>query len=225
MRSLDRLSNTILSWIEEFVTQHYKSIFLFCVAGFVLAFCLTFLSHRSESELSLAKNAFFLAEKQLNAELKSSLKKNTVGESIETRFPALLKLKEVEQKYPKTRSAFEARIKIAYLHFQNEQYDESIPWYEKAVLTAPGSFEKTLALSGLAYSFENLKRFSDAAATFQKAIDLGESVFKADLLMGSARSHKALGNKEKSRFFYDQIMTEFPNTDHAKTAELQKNQL
>ena len=105
------------------------------------------------------------------------------------------------------------------------EFTKALPWYEKASDSAPDSFEKALAFSSLGYVHESLGKPTEALQSFQKALNLGEGSLKGDLLMGVARSYEAVHDSANARSTYDKILTELPNTEYAKSAELFKDQL
>lgn len=145
---------------------------------------------------------------------------------VDANFPeAVKKLKAVETDFGKTRAAHEARLKLGNLYYNHGEYAKAVAWYEKAVSSAPGNFEKTLALSALGYTYENLGKPSEAVQTYQKAVNLGEGGLKGDLLLGMARSYEALHDTAKARSTYDQILSELSGTDYAKSAEVYKSWL
>jgi tetratricopeptide (TPR) repeat protein len=211
-----------------------------------------FMNHL-EAQADSARNALFLAGQSLTQELKSisdAEKPKTpvvanlkdpkkpatppVAETpitfkkldVDTQLPeAVKKLKDIDHEFGRRRAAFEARLKLGDLYFNHGETAKALPWYEKAVSSAPGKFEKALALSSLGYTYENLEKPTDALQTYQKAANLGEGSLKGDLLMGVARSYEAAKDSAKARSTYDKILTELPNTEYAKNAELYKNQL
>ncbi|MEO5970040.1 MAG: tetratricopeptide repeat protein [Bdellovibrionia bacterium] len=145
---------------------------------------------------------------------------------VDAKLPgAVQKLKEVEQSYTGTRSAFEARVKLGDLYYDHGDYAKGLPWFQKAVDSAPAKLEKALALSSLGYTYENLSQHNEAIQAYQKANSLGQASVKGDLLLGIARCYEALHDSAKARSTYDQILTELPNTEFSKSAELYKNQL
>lgn len=145
---------------------------------------------------------------------------------VDAQFPETLKkLKALEQDYGKTRPAFDARLKLGDLYFQHGAFDKALPWYKKAAETAPGHFEKTLALSSLAYLNENAGKLNEAIQSYQQAIDIGEVSLKGDLLLGLARCYEAIHDSAKARSIYDKIITDLPNSEFAKSAELYKGML
>ncbi len=145
---------------------------------------------------------------------------------VDAKLPgAVKKLIQVEQSFTGTRSAFEARLKLGDLYYNHGDYAKALPWFQKAIDSAPAKLEKALALSSLGYTYENLSQLNDAIQSYQKANNLGQSSVKGDLLLGIARCYEALHDSAKARSTYDQILTELPNTEFSKSAELYKNQI
>jgi tetratricopeptide (TPR) repeat protein len=230
----------------------HSTIFVLVVAvvlglGLVAGYWMNHLEAKSDA----ARNALFLAGKSMSAELKAvevaekgatvqTIKKDKSSPEdaaaqasdsfafkkldVDAKFPETVKkLKAVEQDFGGTRAAFEARLKLGTLYFDHADYTKSLPWFEKAAQSAPGNFEKALALNSVGYANENLGKPADAVQSYQKALNLGEGGLKGDLLLGIARSYEALHDTAKARSTYDQILKDLPGSDHAKSAELYKN--
>jgi len=226
-----------------------SNIFVIVVAGLLgLGLLGAFFMNRLEARSDSARNALFLATQSMRTELKaiSDLEKpkaapvddkktpNTAPDAgvafkkfdVDAKLPETVKkLKDIDQNFGRTRSAFEARLKLGDLYFNHGEFSKALPWYEKAVGSATGNFEKTLALSSLGYANESLEKPADALQAFQKAVNLGEGSLKGDLLLGVARSYEAVHDSAKARSTYDKILVELPNTEYAKSAEVFKGQL
>ena len=86
-----------------------------------------------------------------------------------------------------------------------------------------GGFLTRLYVKGdSAIAPEDLKKMN---AVFQKALELGEGSLKGDLLMAIARCQETLHDSSKARSIYDRILSELPNTEYAKAADINKAQL
>jgi tetratricopeptide (TPR) repeat protein len=235
------------------IAQH-TNVFIIVIAvligvGIIAGYWMNHLESKSDD----ARNALFLAEKAIETETKALAalekpavpadpkKKAATPESpdpsaleaisykkldVDQKFPdAVKKLKAVDDQFSGTRAAHEARLKLATLYYDHGEFAKALPWYEKAAGSAPGNFEKALALSSVGYTYENLAKPNEAIHSYQKALNLGEGGLKGELLLGMARSYEALHDTAKARSTYDRIVTELPNTEHSKTAELYRGWL
>lgn len=150
----------------------------------------------------------------------------TVSFSVSEKLPkAVAQYQSIAQQFPGTSAAFDANLMLGDLFYAHETSEKAIPWYEKAVSDAPDSFSKGLALSSLGYSYENSKKYTEAAQAFEKILNLGELTLKPDALFSLARSQIALGQKDLAKGTYDRIIGEFVGTNHAKLAEVYKSNL
>ena len=187
---------------------------------------IAFYVNHLDAKAQLGKNAFFQAEKTFEKEFKTqeslTFKKMDVDRKLTE---SIEKIKRIDSEFSKTRAAFEARLKLGSLYFDHGEFDKAIAWYKKALDSAPNTFEKSIVLSSLGYAYENSGKPAEALQAFQKALPLGERSLKGDLLLGVARNQEALHDLVKARSTYDQILTELPNTEYAKSAEIFKDQL
>ncbi len=141
-----------------------------------------------------------------------------LGESVE-------RFRGVIQQYPDSRAALDARLALGDLYFDHGEAGKAIQWYRAAAESAPRGLDRALALSALAYAYENAKEFKSATDGFQKALDQGEPSLKGDLMLGLARSQELAGDPVAAGKTYDKIIEQHSGTPHAKTAELQKSQI
>jgi tetratricopeptide (TPR) repeat protein len=135
------------------------------------------------------------------------------------------KLQTVATEYEGTRTGYEARLILGNLYFNHGEPAKAGPWFQKAADAAPDNLEKSLALSSLGYSLENQNKNQEAASAFEKAANLGEPSVKADAMLGNARNTQALHDNAKARTLYDQVISQFPNSEYSKTAERKKADL
>jgi tetratricopeptide (TPR) repeat protein len=134
-------------------------------------------------------------------------------------------LQAVTAEFGDTRAGFEAKLMLGDLYYDHGHPAKAVQWYQAASEAARAGLEKAMALSSLGYALEGSGKAAEAAATFEKALDLGEAGLKGDLLLSVARAHELAKEPAKAKAAYDRILSQLPNTDHAKTAESLKAQL
>jgi TolA-binding protein len=137
----------------------------------------------------------------------------------------LAKYRAVIEQYPGTQAAFEARLGLGDLYYAHGDSARALPVFQEAFDKTSGSHNKAVALSSVGYAQENQGKTLDALNTFQKALDLGETGLKGDLLLAIARCQEALHDTAKAKATYEQIISQLPNTESSRTAELLKAQL
>lgn len=224
-----------------------SSILAGCAVGLIaIGVGIALFMNQLESKSKNARNALFLAEKALAAEVKGfashevSKEANTThkGQSdssldevafkkldVDVRFPdGVQKLKAIVQEFRGTRAALDAQVKLGDLYYNHGEFSKALPWFEKAAGSSSG-IEKATALSSMGYTYENLGQPQEAITFFQKAINLGEASLKGDLLLALGRCYEALHDFAKARSTYDKILSELSNTEYAKSAEIAKSQL
>lgn len=145
---------------------------------------------------------------------------------VESRLASGVKMLEaVSKDYPGTRAAFEARLQLGDLFYDHGSPAKAVDWYKQAVDGAPGSFDRALALYSLGFAQENSAQLEAASQTYEKALALGESALRGDLLLAIARTYELRKDPVKAKATYDQILSQLPNTEHARSAEAYKAQL
>ncbi len=145
---------------------------------------------------------------------------------VDTAFPESVKrFKEVDEKFAKARAGYEARMKLGNLYYEHGEYAKALPWFEKAQTTAPNGFEKSIAYTAIGHVQENLGKPTAAVMSFQKAIDSGAGINKGDLLIAIARCYESAHDTAKANSTYDQIISDMPNSEQARYAEILKGKL
>ena len=198
-----------------------------------------------------ATGAWYEAEKALDQEMKSfssstgssgvgtggktpltasregqDFKSNYIKIDVDAQFSkGVTKLREVTEKFPKTRASFEAQMQLGSLYFDHGQFEKALEWYQKAASTAGDKLDRGTALSSVGYAQENLGKPTEALASFQKAIAVGETSLKGDLLLAIARCYEGLHDSAKARSIYEQVSKEFTGGDYSKVAEIRKSRL
>ncbi len=205
-------------------------------------------TNQTEAKSRQATGVLYEAEKLLEAEMKkiaSSVEKATPATSgqsasregrdhkssylkmdVDTQLASgVAKLKEVTEKFPKTRASFEAQMQLGSLYFDHGQSEKALEWFQRATGSAGDRLDRVSAFSSVGYSQENLGRLTEALASFQKAISYGDVSFKGDLLLAIARCYVGLHDSAKARSIYEQVSKEFPGGEYSKTAEALKGRL
>ncbi len=117
------------------------------------------------------------------------------------------------KKYSGTVAGMLARAKYASIFYAEGDYNSAIALYERLLKDLRGdSALKSMALSGLAYSYEALKKFDEAVKTFELITADTTSVKKADALFHLGIIYELQGNKEKSREAFEKIISYHTNS-------------
>ncbi len=145
---------------------------------------------------------------------------------VESKFAESLKsYREVAEKFAGTRGAFESNLAIGDLFFNHGEASKAVPFYEKAKGMASGKNEKAMSEYALGYGLEASGKPAEAILSFEKALKETDTGLKGDILLAIARSHEAKQEKTQALATYDQVLTQLPNTEYAKTAEIFKARL
>lgn len=157
----------------------------------------------------------------------------------ETQESGLFKKLDVAQNFPKTVQAytqviasyggtsvgFQAKLALGNLYLDHGDSAQAGSYFSAAIDSAPSNLEKSSALANYAYSLENQGKHPDALQSIERALNLGESSFKGDLLMAQARNFEAIKEFAKAKASYDRVIAELPSSPLSQAAELQKAQL
>ncbi len=129
--------------------------------------------------------------------------------------------------YANTRAAYEAKLVLGNLYFEHGDSVRAAQTFGSAVASAPTSQEKAMAYSAQGHSFENAGKFAEALDAYGKALAIvkDSQAIQGELMLAQARSHELLKDIAKARAVYDQILSQMPTSEYAKTAESLKARL
>jgi tetratricopeptide (TPR) repeat protein len=233
LKSPDEFISIVRSFFSD-IPKHSKvwlgALVVIFLTGLIGAF---YMNHSEKREMH-ARDALFNAQITLDKRLKELAPTQTRGTDavaqlkidVDAKLPEVVtELKRIGKEYAGTRAALEANLTLGDLYFDHGEPGKAVPWYQEAVNTTKKDFDRALALYSLGYALENSGKPARAIENFEKAMNLGETVLKGDLLMAIARSYEAMRDIPKARATYDKILSQLPNTEYAKTAETLKAQL
>lgn len=145
---------------------------------------------------------------------------------VDAKFPdTVKKYRAVIADFDGTRAAHEARMALGALYFNHGESAKAVPLFQAAVSSANGNAEKAMAYQSWGYAHENDGKPNEAITAFDRAAGYSEGAIKGNALLSVARNYEATRDVAKARSIYDQILSQLPNTDAAKTAETLKAKL
>ena len=101
-----------------------------------------------------------------------------------------------------------ARARYAGIFYTEGDYNSAVELYDRLVRDLSNDKAlKNTALSGLAYSYEALKKYDEAIKTFEIIASGQNSLKKADALFHLGIIYELQGNKEKSRESFEKIIS------------------
>lgn len=101
-----------------------------------------------------------------------------------------------------------AKAKYADIFYSEGDYNSAVDLYKKLLKAVNGdSALRSMALSGLANSYEALKKYDDAIKTFEEIVEEKSSVKTAEALFHLGILYELQGNKEKSREAFQKIVS------------------
>lgn len=238
-----------LKTLFDRLSKNRRFIWAAAAGALVLVGLLALLSSRSEAKNEKARSAFYLAQTSMLKELKALAEAKAAPatpkkdakkpaqpiaslESVEfetfdvdAKLPETVKkLREIDTTFGSERAAFEARLELANLYLKHGDVTKAMPWAERALGSAPSRSDKAMVNAVLASAFETQEKWQDALQHYQRAAD-GEASIKAEMLLSIARCHRSLKDGAKAKAVYDQIVSQFPNTESARQAEALKAEL
>ena len=115
--------------------------------------------------------------------------------------------------YPKShRTVLDSQWKIAFLLVDEGRYQEAIPAWQKVLSLKGSGKQRTRTLWYLAWSYYQLKDYSQAVKSFDQLLRGGRRIkkIKDRLLYWKARSLEQLGNRGQARGIYKKLSREHP---------------
>jgi tetratricopeptide (TPR) repeat protein len=104
-----------------------------------------------------------------------------------------------------------ARVLLANICDQAGNTDKAIALFTAAAADFEDPLLKNLVLSGLGYAYEKKQDFTAAADYFQKVADSADTILRADSLYQLGQVYAALGQTDKSRQAYQEVLATQPD--------------
>lgn len=122
-------------------------------------------------------------------------------------------LREVLEKYPRSRAAMLAHYRLAGLSYSKRDFDAAIRHYEAFLQKiADASDLKTIALMGLGYAHEGKKDYKGALAAFEKAAASKAGPHFAGLNdQNMARIYEAMNERARALEHYRKALSATPD--------------
>lgn len=189
--------------VSQFVSAHAKQIQylgfgLLIIIVIVIGINLYF-RHLNKKAMA----AYNLAYKNLVSDLTSDIKEDTIKKSVE-------ELDTLIKKYGWTKMSTLAIPQLAYLKFGQGKYDEAISLYQTYLdKDKSDSIYRSMALFGLAASYEAKGDHQSTISHLKKIIDAEDSFLKEEAMFSLGRVYALSGQKEMSKKTFKDFIDQF----------------
>ncbi len=130
--------------------------------------------------------------------------------------------REIMERFPKTKSAEEAAIRLGNLYYQLERYDEALSTFTDYLNRYPKGRFGFLARLGAGYCYEEKGDFEKASHAYQAALEsTSADPLLPEAYLAFARVQTALGRVEEARRFFQKVVEQWPRTTWAEMAKSQ----
>jgi tetratricopeptide (TPR) repeat protein len=133
---------------------------------------------------------------------------------------ALEKLEEVYQKYPRHFSGQTSLYNAANLYYSQGEYQKA---YDNYLLLkekhSKNELIYPLALQSMAYCSEQLENYQEAKAKFEELLSMEIELSRAQLYMDLGRIYETLGDLERARASYQEVLDSYPDSNWSEMAE------
>lgn len=206
----------------EFARENVKALVAGAalLAAVVAAFLLY--SHFRDAKNEEANSAFFITQRDFAA---AAAKAPKTGDWESALKPELARAEELTKKFKGTQAAYEAQLMMGDAYYDHANYAKAAEYYKQATEASVSQSMKALARHSLAYAYEGAKQYDAAIEQLKQVVGSGEKSLRGDALMALGRNYAAKGDKAKALEQYEQVKKDFPNSQVAKSAEVQKNAL
>jgi tetratricopeptide (TPR) repeat protein len=239
---------TNVSSVFDRLSKHSTAVFASLGVLIAVGAGLGVLSSRREAKSGEALNALYEARAGLDKayeEMAKAAPKPVPAKKGEPEAPAatadsmrLVKLEvdaklaepvkalvDVTNRFPGTRAAYEARVTLGDVYLKHGEAAKAVTHLQQAADQAPGAFERALALNALGYAQEGSGQHAEAVKTFERVAKDAKGDLQGQALLAVARNHELANANDQAKAVYDRILTQLPNTEASRTAELLKARL
>lgn len=118
--------------------------------------------------------------------------------------------KPVLEKYPGTRSAFEAELQMGDLWMDAGNFEKAIQHYDGALKSAKDPFSQLLGHYTIGVAKESAGKLQEAVAEYEAALKAqGSDFLRPEILMAQARCYEALQQPAKAIELYKTVQDKF----------------
>jgi tetratricopeptide (TPR) repeat protein len=201
------------------ILERKTPLFAALAAILVLGVAIGVQQSLSQKKTLAASQAFHLAEKQLEKDLK--LAGTTAITNVEQQLAeSVAKLRDVQTQHGSSLVGWEARFRLASLYLKyGPRSGKAASLFDEASRNAPSAREKVFSLYSLAYALEAQGKFDEAAQKLDEAYQLEQPYLKAEIGLSRARILARAGKGPEADQAYDQVSRDFANTDWGRKAE------
>lgn len=138
--------------------------------------------------------------------------------SAEPRAEAIQALQSVIKRYPWLTALPQAAYQLGNLRYQAKAFDGAREAYQLALAKGARGALATLCQLGIGYTWEAQGNYANARATFEAALRRlsAQDFLYEELLMGVARSHELLGQRDPAREAYRRFLKDLPQSKRAE---------
>ena len=133
---------------------------------------------------------------------------------------------EVIERFPRSRSAVEAAIRLGNIYYQLERYDKALSMFEDYLNRYPKGRFRFLAGLGVGYSYEEKGELEKASHAYAAALETTSTdPLLPEAYVALARVQASLGRVEDARQVSLKVVEQWPNTGWAEVAKQQLAQV
>lgn len=132
----------------------------------------------------------------------------------ETRAEAIQALQSVITRYPWLTALPQAAYQLGNLRYQAKAFDGAREAYQLALAKHARGTLATLCQLGIGYTWEAQGNYANALRAFEAALQRlsAQDFLYEELLMGVARAHELLGQRDQAREAYHRLLKDLPQS-------------
>lgn len=122
-------------------------------------------------------------------------------------------------RYPNSRAAEEALLRLAYLYLQTSRFEKARVEFNRYLERYPRGRFVSFSWLGMAYAYEGEGNHLKSAEAFSRIVnDYPKGPLKGEAYMGLGRSYEFLGKKEQAIEVYNRLSTELSGSYYGEVA-------
>lgn len=208
--------------------RYRKQVVLGLVGAFVVTFGVLGWNHYNQRQELKASALLSPALKEFHTPVTQPGETSPGDETEGPSFPSeeekyrqvLSSFQKVIDRYPRSRSAAQARYYQGVCYLRLNQYEDAIKAFENSVKRSSDRFIKALSIVNLAHSYEAVGNYKEAAELYRDHFKALTRVISEELLLLDLGKYYEKSDQPKEAMAqYQRILDEFPESPYITEAQ------
>jgi len=214
----------LVAWrqLQDFITLHFRQVAAVGLIVLVVAAGIGLWQYQRVQAEQEAYGLFFAAMDRFNSNEKPAAGTDAQPAQGTHYQEALQQFKKIIEQYPQTTAGTTALFYAGACSYELKQDDDALGFYQEFLkkTSREQNYLRPAAYEGIGYVYERRGDYKQAREWFEKQKNEAGEALAIMALLNLARTHAALGEREKACACYKEFVDKYPSSSFAETARI-----